>query len=119
MIHGEFPSEEVCNIIRETCGPLPLVVTDPPYGAILDDYWDKLPEIETSTMYVEAARWYSRLCLDGAALYIWGGIGKPQYRPFYRFAVEVETETVLKNLIEVDRVPDLKLCQPLFSEILW
>jgi DNA modification methylase len=33
------------------------------------------------------------LSAPGAALYIWGGIGRPGFRPFYRFLTEVEERT--------------------------
>jgi hypothetical protein len=34
-----------------------------------------------------------KLSAPGAALYVWGGIGRPKFRPFYRYLVEVEHST--------------------------
>jgi site-specific DNA-methyltransferase (adenine-specific) len=36
------------------------------------------------------------MLLPGGAFYVWGGIGKPQYRPFFRYIVEVESHTPLR-----------------------
>jgi DNA modification methylase len=73
-------------------GKVPLVIADPPYGNILRAGWDR-----TALGADEFARWmlrwtfqWSRALLDGAAFYVWGGIGLPGFRPFLRYLLMVE-----------------------------
>lgn len=101
-ILGDSSSDEVVERVSEIAGPLPLIVTDPPYGGIVDFDWDK---IETAQSH---ARWmfdwtkkYSEKLIEGAAFYVWGCIGKPRLRPFFKYIDMVEEQTALKmhNLI--------------------
>lgn len=98
VICGTFPEPEVAQAIERAAGNLPLVVADPPYGNIVNDEWDKVGSDDDAF-----ARWMigwtaqiERLSLPGAALYVWGGIGKPCFRPFYRYLVEAELRTGYK-----------------------
>lgn len=100
-IHGEFPSSGVLSAITRVVPKLPLVIADPPYGNIVKEAWDR------TTMDDRAfARWMigwtskiETISEPGAALYVFGGIGKPRdgktppFRPFYRYMLDVELET--------------------------
>jgi len=104
LIRGDFVDERVVDLImRETggLGSLPLIIADPPYGNVVPDHWDKV--VETDAQF---ARWMvgwtkncEMLSAPGAALYVWGGIGKPReknkppFRPFARYCIQVENET--------------------------
>lgn len=72
----------------------PLVVTDPPYGKILKETWD----VE---QYAELGRNLERLLMPGGTAYVWGGIGTPRNRPFFKWLASVEASGVLTlyNLI--------------------
>ncbi len=76
----------------------PLVIADPPYGNIVSDGWDRTKEDD---------KWFSQWMFNwvraleivtekDGAFYVWGGIGKPGFRPFYRFMADVENETNFK-----------------------
>jgi DNA modification methylase len=95
-IRGVFPEEQVITQILEVSGgDLPLVIADPPYGNIVDANWDDVGKDDAAfaswmldwTIHIEG------LSCPGAALYVWGGVGRPLFRPFYRYLVEVERNT--------------------------
>ena len=65
-----------------------LIATDPPYGGILSEPWDV-------AQYHELAGYIERLLVPGGTAYVWGGIGKPHDRPFFRWLGNVESETGL------------------------
>jgi site-specific DNA-methyltransferase (adenine-specific) len=96
-IHGEFPNLEVVEVIQSYLGEekVSLSIVDPPYGNIVPNGWDH--EIQDAK---EFAKWMvswtkviGTFLQDNAALYVWGGTGKPRFRPFYRYLVEVEEDT--------------------------
>jgi site-specific DNA-methyltransferase (adenine-specific) len=102
-IRGSFPNPDVLQAIhhaltvdrRPPC--FPLVVADPPYGNIVDEDWDR---IETNDR--KFCEWMIHWTMaivpmlrEGCALYVWGGVGRPHFRPFYRYLVEVEDRTRL------------------------
>ena len=76
-------------------GQFPLIIADPPYGGIVHEKWDEV------TCYDELAKAIERLLPDGGTAYVWGGIGKPGNRPFFKWLSEVESKTglTLHNLI--------------------
>lgn len=94
-ICGEYPDPEVLKLIADTAGPLPLVVADPPYGNIVSASWDRAATDDRQ--FCEwMLDWTTRsapLLLPGAAFYVWGGIGRPRFRPFYRYLADVEERT--------------------------
>lgn len=71
-----------------------LVIADPPYGNIVRKSWDHITDgtSHAHTM-TRTTKILETICLPGAALYWWGGIGKPLCRPFFQFLVEVEEQT--------------------------
>jgi DNA modification methylase len=96
-IHGEWPDQEVAAAISTRAGGgyrFPLAICDPPYGKIAKSEWEeKLPQ----TLLVEKMLgWLTELdefIEPGGAVYWWGGIGKPGYRPFFEFASQLEQST--------------------------
>lgn len=89
---GDSTTEVVVDAVKQLTGAVPLVVADPPYGNVLPDGWDKT-DADAATF----ARWmlgwtkeWSGLLLDGGSMYVWGGIGRPGFRPFFRYVVGVE-----------------------------
>lgn len=101
-ILGDSTSQEVFQFILSITGLLKLINTDPPYGNIVAEDWDKTEETD-----VEFCKWMLRWTalwkqglLENAAMYVWGGIGNPNFRPFLRYIVEAETDNFkLANLI--------------------
>jgi len=71
---------------------VPLFVTDPPYGRIVDAEWD-----QTWTMHEqwEMTRLIDRALIPGGTAYVWGGIGKPGNRLFFEWLSQVEARTDL------------------------
>lgn len=76
-----------------TGGQVPLVYTDPPYGNIVDEEWDKVDDQYTFVAWM--LKWslcYGDMVLPQGAFYVWGGIGKPGFRPFFRYLYRLEEE---------------------------
>ena len=94
-IHGSFPDDDVLTLIFGTAGPLPLVIADPPYGNILSVEWDRINDDDRvfANWMLDWTTKLAPLCHEGAAAYIWGGIGRPSFRPFYRYLANVEHDT--------------------------
>lgn len=100
-IHGQFPDADICKLIADTAGPLPLVIADPPYGNIVAKDWDRIEEddVQFCAWMVNWTKAIEKLSLPAAALYVWGGVGKPRegkeppFRPFLRYCIEVELKT--------------------------
>ena len=95
VVKATFPQPHLMDWIKQTAGPLPLIIADPPYGNIVDEHWDLVKEddIEFAKWMVSWTKSCEQLSCSGAALYVWGGIGKPGFRPFYRYLPEVEKQT--------------------------
>lgn len=89
-----------------TGGDVPLIVTDPPYGNIVKETWDTVntdDEAFAEWMMTWTRQW-SSLLLPNAAFYVWGGVGRPGFRPFFKYLTQVEnpaneTGLLLANLI--------------------
>jgi DNA modification methylase len=85
--------------VERYAGKVPLIVVDPPYGNILlDQAWDVVVESDkayAALMRDWTAKW-SDVVVDGGAFYVWGGIGRPGFRPFFRYVLEVEEKTPLR-----------------------
>lgn len=71
-----------------------LTIADPPYGNILKKKWDRWKsDTDLVTHLLNIVRSCERLMMPGGAFYMWGGIGKPGFRPFYKLIPAIETET--------------------------
>ena len=95
-IRGHFPDQTVVDaIVQATGGGLPLVIADPPYGNIVRDRWDKTHDDDSAfaAKMIEWTKAIEGMSAVGAGLYVWGGTGRPLFRPFYRYLVEVERQT--------------------------
>lgn len=104
-ILGDSTSAEVVSSVREYLGDspgVPLVSTDPPYGNIVMESWDriKVSDDEYADFMVKWTRLWSDLLLQGGAFYVWGGIGLPGFRPFIKYLARIEDDNFkLSNLI--------------------
>jgi len=88
----------------EECGQekAALIFTDPPYGNILNEKWDKtkLNEKQFASWMIGWTRQWTDALFDGGAFYVWGGIGKRNFRPFFQYMLDAETDNFqLSNLI--------------------
>ena len=74
------------------------VLTDPPYGNIVDETWDKWRNTQTSFVdwMIKWTKEYTTFLISGGAFYVWGGYGIPDFRPFFEYGIRVESETDLK-----------------------
>ena len=87
---------DVRQVLKTLRGKFPLICADPPYGNIVDNEWDRVNDSAANF-----AQWMldwvddcSPIQPNGGALYVWGGIGTPGFRPFYHFMSRVEERSV-------------------------
>lgn len=94
-IHGNFPDAEIISKIFSMVGHFPLIQADPPYGNVINAQWDKIDTDDTqfASWMINWTKMCQTLTLPGGALYVFGGIGQPLFRPFFRYLVRVEEET--------------------------
>jgi site-specific DNA-methyltransferase (adenine-specific) len=96
---------ETFELAREILGEelSPLIIADPPYGNIVKAVWDRVgqDDKEFAHWMVKWTSLWTELMYSGGAFYVWGGIGKPNFRPFFRYVPMVEEEGSLQlaNLI--------------------
>ena len=100
-INGDSSSPEVIKEISKIFGNEILanaIVTDPPYGNLLKDQWDKWDNSQRSFVdwMISWTNSYSNFLVQGGAMYIWGGYGTPKFRPFFEYAHRVEEESSMK-----------------------
>jgi DNA modification methylase len=107
-ILGDALAPSTLSLIRDELGAaLPLIIADPPYGNVLSRArapWDRFAgtQREFADALVAFVRAYAPMLVEGGALYVWGGYGRPGFRPFFDFLARVETdapEVRLANLI--------------------
>lgn len=101
---ADSTSIQTMQLVHDLTGPVSLIVSDPPYGKVVKAEWDRADDgdVAFARWMVDWTRGWSSTCLvDGGAFYVWGGLGKPGFRPFLRYLadVEVEGEFELANLI--------------------
>lgn len=98
VIHGDCLTSEVRDFVEDSVGEIHLIVTDPPYNINIAK-WDRVEDLDD--VLFEFLNIYSHLLLPNSAAYVFGGIGKPGNRPFFKFLSEVEDKTQfqLSNLI--------------------
>lgn len=94
-IRGTYPDPRVLSLIAGAAGKLPLVIADPPYGNIVDEEWDQVgtDDKQFAAWMLDWSKKTEALMLPGGAMYVWGGVGKPRFRPFFRWLIDVEHET--------------------------
>ncbi len=103
-INGDCTTYDVQLLIGTLTLGTGLIIADPPYGNIVNEAWDKVKISDElfSDWMIKWTRGLSNLCLlPGGAFYVWGGVGKPGFRPFLRYLSEVEQvgKFELANLI--------------------
>lgn len=100
---GDSTTQEALELAMSlTGGPVPLIIADPPYGNVLPEGWDRWDGNDRHMAHWMCA--WTQLWRDGllpdAAFYVWGGVGQPGFRPFFRYLVDVERPGLkLANLI--------------------
>lgn len=105
LINGDCTTEETFNAVRDAIGcSVPLIITDPPYGNVAKASWDRTKENDHdyATWMIDWTNLWSNILQDGGAFYIWGGIGTPGFRPFFKFLSRVDddlNELKMANLI--------------------
>lgn len=90
---GDSTSEEAFNLAQElTKGQVPLIIADPPYGNVLSDAWDRWDgnDDHMARWMCEWTHLWRDIMLPNAAMYVWGGIGAPGFRPFFKYLSAVE-----------------------------
>lgn len=103
VVHGSCTDPEIQAFAREEIGQFSAIIADPPYGRIVSDEWDQVSDpddVFVESMLAWVNDWKTLLC-DGGAFYVWGGVGKPGFRPFFKFLHSAETmgRFELSNLI--------------------
>ena len=104
-INGDSTSQEVFAEVTSYLGDgvhVPLIATDPPYGNIVAEHWDrtKMSDDEYAEHMVRWTRLWSQVLAPGGAFYVWGGVGIPNFRPFIKYLPLVEDKNfVMSNLI--------------------
>ena len=83
VIRGD--SFKIASKWPENCADL--IVTDPPYGKIVDEEWDKDWD---SVDFDMLGNLIHHILKPGGTAYVWGGIGKVQYRPFLMWLASLE-----------------------------
>lgn len=99
-ICGDCTSFDLKERVVALVGKAPLIASDPPYGKILPADWDH--EIESEDEFVEwminwTSNWQPAL-LPNAAFYVWGGVGGPGFRPFFKYIDDVESGEFIANM---------------------
>ena len=103
-INVDSTAPTIVEQIRGFCGgDVPLIIADPPYGNIVNDRWDRVntDDAQFVEWMLSWTKTFSSLLLPNAAFYVWGGIGRPKFRPFFKYVTEVERQTdmLLANMI--------------------
>lgn len=91
-IHGDSTIPGVRASVRQLTGDVALIVADPPYGNIVSDKWDQVNTDDRTFVdwMLEWTRSWGSMLHDGGAMYVWGGLGKVGFRPFFRYLHEAE-----------------------------
>lgn len=74
-----------------TPGSVPLIVTDPPYGGIVDEEWDRKWSIYDQWKFTHLI---ADALVEGGTAYVWGGIGTYGNRLFFEWLANLETGEV-------------------------
>lgn len=92
VIQGDCASQEVFDFVTDLGVKFACVNTDPPYGNIVDEDWDKIDtdDSQFALWLTERVQLWADFLLPGGAFYMWGGVGKVGFRPFFRALLELE-----------------------------
>lgn len=96
-VNGDATSEEVISYVRDRVPEIKLIYTDPPYGGILNEAWDRARlGSELASWMIDWTNKWSPLLPRGGAMYVWGGVGTYKNRPFMEYVSRVENEADVK-----------------------
>lgn len=101
-ILADSTAEALYEFVLGLTGALKLILTDPPYGNIVKEDWDQtlMSDTQFCEWMLDWTDLWKQALLPNAAMYVWGGIGIPQFRPFLKYIVEAEQDNfLLANLI--------------------
>lgn len=100
---GDSTDQDVIDYVKKRENNVQLIACDPPYGNIVKNSWDrsKQTQKEFADWMIDWTRRWSAALERDAALYVWGGIGIPEFRPYIEYLSRIEAESNLKiaNLI--------------------
>lgn len=103
VVLGDSTHLAARDLVVDLVGYVPLVIADPPYGNILFEQWDRveIPDWVFVNWMLEWTSLWKTALLSNAALYVWGGVGVPGFRPFFKYlsTVEETCQVTLSNLI--------------------
>jgi len=99
-ICGDGTSQMVLAEVKRHLGEdqVYLVATDPPYGNIIEEEWDRWGKGQSAFVdwMIDWTTSYTDLLVAGGAFYVWGGYGVQGFRPFFEYASKVESVTPLQ-----------------------
>ncbi len=87
IIHDDF------FLMSQRLPPIHLTIADPPFGGVVNEEWDNITEKEAALQYIKLMIMLADICVDGAAAYVFFGIGKPGMRPFWKALPIIEEKT--------------------------
>lgn len=103
VILGDSTFSTTITTVENLVGKVGLIIADPPYGNVVPFAWDrtKLVDAQFCDWMIDWTSAWKQLVLPNAAFYVWGCIGKPGFRPFFKYLSTVEEKTGLSiaNLI--------------------
>lgn len=93
-ILGDSTDPNVLQTVMDEVGFVHLIIADPPYGNIVNESWDKVKvsDLDFATWMINWTDMWSFSLWPGGAFYVWGGIGKPGFRPFLKYLTGVESK---------------------------
>lgn len=96
VINGSCTDPEVVEFVKKYLKgkKIQLMHTDPPYGKIVSNDWDQteMDQYQFANWMKVWVKMWLPLMYDRSALYIWGGTGIPNFRPFFVFCSEIESD---------------------------
>jgi modification methylase len=97
-ICGDSTSQSTIDFIKSQVSQVQLVCTDPPYGNVLREGWDRWSGTQSQFVdwMVSWTKQYSDLLIPQGSMYVWGGYGVQGFRPFFEYASRVEGETDMR-----------------------
>lgn len=92
VICGDCTTQEVYDAAFDITGLVPLIMTDPPYGNIVNEKWDKtkLTDDQFAKWMLDWTKLWVNALHPNAAFYVWGGLGLVGFRPFIKYLSKVE-----------------------------
>lgn len=109
VINGDCCEPETFEFVKKYLDgkKIQLMHTDPPYFVLGNKFqgddtsWDttKMDQYEIANWMKSWVKLWLPIMYKGAALYLWGGVGRPQNRPFFVFASEIENDSEMKLTI--------------------